>query len=151
MNILRNPIYIAFGFMALMAVGCQNSNVTDTVEESSALKPAPTVDCPDSRHAALEVDMVDLVSTPEKFEGVKIKTVGFYYRRFEHSALYPDRRDPDTTLFSEGVWLKGMHSFTDLSDHRVRVEGEFTTKSQGHLGQWPGSICVLKASTAAIK
>ncbi len=92
------------------------------------------------------VSIESLISNPTQFEGKSVVVTGYYYSRFEHSAIYPSQRDPDTSEWHDGLWLQGLSPFSNLSDRSVTVSGVFSSKSKGHLGQWPGSICVSSVS-----
>lgn len=138
-------IFLPACILVMAIVGCNDSSknlINDGLKEEVII---PGASCIDSDQKALEASMGNLASVPEKYEGLKVKTSGYYYRGFEHSALYPDRRDPDEISFSEGAWLMGMYPYTQFAGQMIEVEGEFSTKSRGHLGQWFGSICVVKA------
>jgi hypothetical protein len=88
------------------------------------------------------VDISTLISEPSRFEGKPVIVSGYYYSRFEQSAIYPSQRDPQNSDWSDGLWLSGLSPFSEFSDKHITVSGVFTRKEKGHLGQWPASICV---------
>lgn len=88
------------------------------------------------------VSIADLLSSPAQYEGKSVVVTGYYYSRFEHSAIYPDPRDPENSGMDDGLWLYGLSPFLEFDGRYLVVSGIFNSKNKGHLGQWPGSICV---------
>ena len=85
------------------------------------------------------VSMVQLLATPERYEGRLVRVKGVAHFEFEESVLYLHREDAENMNGSNGLWLStGGHD--ELSDVFVIVEGRFTARSHGHLGAWPGEI-----------
>jgi len=85
------------------------------------------------------VSIVQLLATPERYEGRLVRVKGVAHFEFEESALYLHREDAECMNSSNGLWLRtGGHD--DLSNAFVIVEGRFTARSHGHLGAWPGEI-----------
>ena len=85
------------------------------------------------------VSIIQLLATPERYEGRLVRVQGVAHFAFEESALYLHREDADCMNSSNGVWLDS-DARADLSDKFVIVEGRFTAKDHGHLGAWPGEI-----------
>jgi hypothetical protein len=106
---------------------------SEIFSSDACLPPAPT-----SESTSIE----SLISNPAQFEGKSVVVTGYYYSRFEHSAIYPSRRDPETSKWDDGLWLYGLSPFLKFYDRSVTVSGIFSSRNKGHLGQWPGSICV---------
>jgi len=104
-----------------------------TFSSDACLSPAPSSE---------SVSIANLISNPEKFEGKSVVVTGYYYSRFEHSAIYPTQRNADSSEWSDGLWVYGLSPFLEFDDQRVAVSGIFSSKNKGHLGQWSGSICV---------
>jgi hypothetical protein len=90
--------------------------------------------------APTRTSIVALLANPGQFEGKPIAVIGFYHESFEHSALYLSREDFRNSITSNGFWVANKVP-EPLNDHYVLLEGIFTAKSRGHLGQWPGVIC----------
>lgn len=85
------------------------------------------------------VSIIQLLATPERYEGRLIRVQGVAHFAFEESALYLHREDADCMNSSNGLWLRTA-ARDGLSDAFVIVEGWFTAKEHGHLGAWPGEI-----------
>jgi hypothetical protein len=87
----------------------------------------------------LSVSIIQLIATPERYEGKRVSVEGIAHFEFEESALYLHREDADCMNSSNGVWLDAP-ARPDLNDTFVVVVGRFTACSHGHLGAWPGEI-----------
>jgi len=86
------------------------------------------------------VTIEELLASPAKFEGRPVRIEGFYYSSFEHSAIYPNAEDGARFNTKRGLWvLEGLPE--RYKGKRVTVEGIFTARDHGHLGQWPATIC----------
>lgn len=99
-------------------------------------------ECPSTQGAAETVELADLAALPTAYEGKFIRVEGYYYDYFEHAALHPE---PEAEIYSgnfdEQVWVSNIDA--EYSRQRVQLTGIFTAKSQGHGGQWPGTLCVV--------
>jgi hypothetical protein len=94
---------------------------------------------------AVDVSLVALIATPEKFDGRKVRVIGAVRLAFERSALYLHREHMDLHLPSNAVWLSfGPDGPTPtqraLSGGYVGIEGVFSTQFKGHWGKYAGSI-----------
>lgn len=141
-------ISAALTIMLLMA-GCSRSERSNTNRPSdssvqSDLNSEACASVPKPQVVAIS----GLIANPDRFEGRAIIVSGFYYSSFEHSAIYPTERDPTTSTWQDGLWINGVSPFSSVSNEYVAVSGIFTSKQKGHLGQWPGSICVSSISKA---
>jgi hypothetical protein len=87
----------------------------------------------------LRVGMIQLLATPEKFDGKLIQVSGFLRLEFEGNALYLHEEDYRHHLFKNGVWVDLAQS-DSVNMHYVLIEGVFTATHHGHLGLFGGSI-----------
>ncbi|WP_202841312.1 hypothetical protein [Luteimonas saliphila] len=89
-----------------------------------------------------------LADAPDQYEGAYVQVSGYYYSYFEHSAIYSHpERELYAQNFRTGIWLFGVDD--SFSGKHVEVTGFFTHTIQGHLGQWPGSICATTVAETA--
>ena len=103
--------------------------------------------CPEASAYVQSVALPDLVASPETYEGKSIRVAGYYYSYFEHSAIYPTpEHEPYSKSFATGAWVLGGDD--DLTNQYVTMTGTFTKEFKGHLGQWPGTICVTSMAGA---
>jgi hypothetical protein len=89
-----------------------------------------------------DASIVELIATPEMFDGKRVRTVGFVHFEFEGNGLYLHKEDWTHSLYRNGLWVdlaKGV-SRTDCQDHYVLVEGTFRSGNRGHMGLWSGAV-----------
>ena len=86
--------------------------------------------------------MVELLASPELFDGKRIRTFGYVHLEFEGDALYLHKEDYAHSLYRNGLWvdLTNTVSRTDCQDRYVLVEGTFTSSDHGHMGLWSGAL-----------
>jgi hypothetical protein len=92
----------------------------------------------------IDVSVINLISTPEKYEGKFINVVGYLHLEYEGDGLYLHEEDMRHTLSKNSLCL----SFNDevaasakkYNNHYVIIEGFFTASSKGQLGMCSGTI-----------
>ena len=124
---------------AVLLVGCNPDGVQVDAKTSDFLS---MFNCPVASGTYQPVAIANLIANPALFEGKPVEISGYHISSFEHSAIYPTRQEPFSASFSEGVWTLISTDRNVSSEDRVTLRGIYTTKIRGHLGQWPGSICV---------
>ncbi len=88
-----------------------------------------------------DVSLVQLVATPERFDGKAVRVIGFLHLEPEGTALYLHSEDLIYTLVKNGVWVNPTADFKKkLSDRYVLIEGTFDARDHGHKGLWSGAI-----------
>ena len=94
--------------------------------------------------AARTVPMQELLADPGKFEGQRVRVVGFLLLEFEQNALYPTRDDFNNSVTEHALFLEltntQLRSSSKLNHGHVIVEGVFSAKNIGHGGMWTGSL-----------
>ena len=96
----------------------------------------------------LDVSMIQLIATPEKFHGKFVRIIGYLRLEFEGNGLYLHREDYLAAINKNGIWfdvtLETMKNPKKFTDRYVLVEGTFSARSYGHLGLWSGTISEVK-------
>ena len=96
----------------------------------------------------IDVSMVQLLATPDKFHGKFVRVIGYLHLEFEGNGLYLHSEDELAALPKKGLWFDGtietMKKPKDFTDQYVLVEGTFDAKSHGHMGMWSGTISGIK-------
>jgi len=91
-----------------------------------------------------DVSMVQLLATPEKFDGTVVRVFGFLRLEFEGDALYFHREDDVQGLTRNGIWVDRTdameHDANKLNSHYVLIEGVFDAEDHGHMGLFRGAI-----------
>ena len=104
-------------------------------------------DCPVATGTYEPAEIPNLISSPERLDGKAIKISGYYYSGFEHAGIYAEPQDPEKLYasdFTKGIWTLGADQ--KLSGKFVTLRGVYDAKGHGHLGQWPGTICVYSTT-----
>lgn len=97
------------------------------------------------RCVLLEVSMVELIASPEKFDGSRVRVIGFLKLEFEGDALYLHKDDYTHSLLRNGLWAdldekKLSKKATCRSGKYALVEAKFIAKNRGHMGLWSGAL-----------
>ena len=136
---------VCIAALATLLVGCNPERVNVSDEQRDVLA---IFRCPNASGVYESTTLEQVIANPARFQAKPINVSGFYHVSFENSAIYPA---PSAVMdFKRGLWLLGQ-SGDDLIGRRVTVRGVYDPgpndgQSQwprgGHLGQWPGAICV---------
>ena len=75
------------------------------------------------------VSMVELIATPERFNGQRVVVVGFAHLEFEGNALFLHKEDYDNGITKNSLRLSvprnGAEAWEALSGGYVRIEARF--------------------------
>ncbi|WP_447939824.1 hypothetical protein [Pseudoxanthomonas mexicana] len=136
---------LATVFTALLLAGCSSERVQIDHETADFLS---AFGCPSASGLYTQTTISALTSEPERFNGKPVKVSGYYTRSFEHSAIYPTPQDPFSADFSKGIWTLMSTEASPKNGDSATLRGVYITSTRGHLGQWPGSICVHSVSVS---
>ena len=93
---------------------------------------------------AEDVSMVQLIATPEKFDGKFVRVNGFLSLGFEGDSLYLHREDLVQDLVRNGIWVVRTEAMErdekKFNGHYVLIEGTFDAQHHGHMGLFGGVI-----------
>jgi hypothetical protein len=91
----------------------------------------------------LDVSMIQLIATPEKYQGKRVRMLAFLRLEFEGNALYLHKEDYQHAIYRNGLWIdlpKGVSTGKGLTNRYVIVEGLFDATRHGHMDLWSGAI-----------
>ena len=89
----------------------------------------------------LDVSIVQLIATPEKFDGKIVRIVGFMCIAFEGDAIYLHREDFEQSLVRNALWVNLPEDRDEsLSQKYVILEGTFDATDHGRMGLFSGAI-----------
>ena len=94
----------------------------------------------------LYVSMIQLIATPDAFDGKFVRIKGFVRIEHEGSSIYLHREDAEHGLYKNGLWLAVSDSATpgskeaEVKDRYALIEGQVNAKMTGHKGLWSGSV-----------
>lgn len=96
--------------------------------------------CPAPTTPPVPAAISSLIRRPSIADGTYILVTGYLCTGFEKSGLY---ETPSCSSSEEsGLWISGISSDVQFSGDRVEIVGMFDSTQRGHLGQWPGTVCV---------
>jgi len=129
-----------FGLFLLAVAGWVAAHAADGKGPAAGGKPGSSPQTP------LAVSLLQLIATPDAFEGKYVRVQGFVRIEHEGSAIYLHREDWEHMLTKNGLWLAASDSApegskeAEVNNRYALIEGVFTAKQKGHLGLWSGSI-----------
>jgi hypothetical protein len=94
---------------------------------------------------AREIEFRELLSFPEKYDGKRIRLLGYYHRAFESSCFTPSK-DSEHSYGKGRIWIGGRSTFADpakisnVNDKMVIAEGTFNLRRKGHMGAYVGTL-----------
>ena len=100
----------------------------------------PKIYYPTSEHIefSAEVSLVQLIATPERFDGKRVLIKAFVSLEFEGTAAYLHSDDFTHGLTANAIWLD-VHPSRGKPRYMV-LEGTFCATCGGHLGMFTGAL-----------
>lgn len=96
------------------------------------------------------VSMLQLISTPEKYDNKVLMVVGFLVIRHEGNILYLHKEDYEHGINKNGLWVvlepANKKEFTQLNNHYVQLLGTFRASNKGHMSLESGAIENIKSA-----
>jgi hypothetical protein len=92
-----------------------------------------------------DVSLINLIATPEKYQGKIVRVVGYLNLEFEGNAIYIHKEDYEHALLKNAVWIdfsrdEAAQNTKSFSKKYVILVGMFEMKDSGHMGLFSGSI-----------
>ena len=88
--------------------------------------------------------MIQLLATPERFDGKQVTIVGFVNIEFEGDSVYPSEGAYQDGIFTDAIWLdvpKAMADRREMFQRKyVFIEGRFSAHDHGHMGMFAGTL-----------
>lgn len=85
------------------------------------------------------VSLVQLLVQPERFQGKRVRLIGYAAFEFEQSAVFLHKEDSDVFNTSNALWIQAGLP-TPVGHYWILVEGVFDSTVTGHLGAYPGGL-----------
>jgi hypothetical protein len=89
-----------------------------------------------------DVSMIKLLADPTKYDGKRVRVVGYIHFEFEGNAIYLHKDDELHLVFKNGLWVQmasGIPS-EQCQDTYALIEGTFRAHNFGHMELWSGAI-----------
>lgn len=86
--------------------------------------------------------LINLIATPESYDGKKVQVIGVAVVRFEGTAVFLARDDAERGVRKNAIWLEleDLDKFKHLNGKYVVVQGTFVAAMKGHGGMYSGSL-----------
>jgi hypothetical protein len=101
------------------------------------------------------VSMVQLIATPEKFDGQEILVAGFLRLEFEGNCLYLHREDYEHLISKNAIWIVRNPVINAqrnaLNMHYVVLMGTFNATRKGHLSLNSGSLTDITGARLSVR
>ena len=122
--------------MRKISVACALLLLGSTISsDGQALRPQAPVEV---------VSLVQLIATPERFDGRLVAVTGYLHLEFEGEALYLHKEDSDQSIIKNALWVEGNPVLENLRSsldmHYVRVVGNFHSAYKGLYSAASGSL-----------
>jgi hypothetical protein len=94
---------------------------------------------------AQEVSLVQLIATPERYDGKTVRLIGYLHLEFEGDAIYLHRDDFMIGISNNAVWIdlpKDIKpaEIKTVNDHYVICTAQFVASNHGHMGMFSGAL-----------
>ena len=123
-----------------LLIGCARKDPVPSLRALEATDPPLALPNEEPANVAL----VALIANGAKWNGKRVRVVGYCSLRFEETVLYPHREDFDHRIFENGVWLRlgwpVPEKYGLLGGGYVSVVGVFDSESKGHMGGFSGEL-----------
>lgn len=86
------------------------------------------------------VSLLSLVANPERYDGRRVRIIGYLHLEFEGDELCPTVEFYRVADAASCIWIDATPQMRTLSDHYVIVEGQFSSSARGHLGAYNGAL-----------
>lgn len=92
-----------------------------------------------------EVSMLQLLGSPQRFDGKRVRVIGFLSLEFEGTALYLHQEDFDHVLSKNAIAIDAPRDLSPKQKHEVDsryalCEGIFRAKQRGHMGSFSAAL-----------
>ncbi len=96
-----------------------------------------------------QVSLVQLLATPERFDGKRVAVVGYCWLEFEGDAVYLSREDYVNRVFKNAIWLHVSReqrvAWKSIHGKYARLEGTLRAAEQGHGSMFTAELVDLAA------
>jgi hypothetical protein len=94
---------------------------------------------------AEEVSIVQLIATPERYDGKIVRLIGYLHLEFEGDAIYLHREDFDRGIYENSVWINLPNDIKPgqrqaVNGHYVICTARFVAGRHGHMGMFAGEL-----------
>ncbi len=92
------------------------------------------------------VSIVELLANPTKYDGKRVRIIGFLNLEFEGNAIYLHQDDALHSITANGLWVEIANNVRQQTNQNCKsknyalLEGRFAATNRGHGGAWSSAI-----------
>lgn len=86
------------------------------------------------------VSLINLIASPEKFDGKRVSVSGIMCMQYEETVLYLSYDDYDNMVTKNSIWIDVDSENTELNKVPVIIEGTYHKVNDGFINMCSGSI-----------
>jgi hypothetical protein len=97
---------------------------------------------------AIEVSIINLIATPEIYDGKLVRVIGIGKVKFESNGLYLSKEDYKKAVTKNALWIDvdeerlgiTYENLQKSNGKHVLIEGIFNSRGKGHFDRYSGAI-----------
>jgi hypothetical protein len=116
---------------------------TTYAQGSEPLPPNCSEQSPGGGCAMYDVSIVELIANPAKYDGKRVRLMGYIHFEFEGNGIYLHKDDHQFSLGYNGLWVEWAARATrssECQDTYALIEGTFRASHRGHMGLRSGAV-----------
>jgi hypothetical protein len=90
------------------------------------------------------ISLLQLIVTPERYDGKRVAVEGFLHLEFEGNAIYLNQNDYAHAITKNSIWVQRNPvvngKYQQVNSHYVIIVGTFDAKNKGHMSMCSGSL-----------
>jgi len=90
------------------------------------------------------ISILQLIVTPEKYDGKAVTFEGFLHLEFEGNAIFLSQSDSVHGISKNAIWVTRNAvinaKYQQINSHYVIITGTFDAKSKGHMSLCSGTL-----------
>lgn len=91
-----------------------------------------------------DVSIIELIATPNKFNGQHVRLIGYAVFGFEVSGIFLSANDSKHSIMKNALWISlnqiEFNKYKKLNEQYILLEGIFNSSEKGHFGMYSGAI-----------
>jgi hypothetical protein len=123
-------------FLIFIQISCnQKSEVSEKQNDETGIKSTSN-----------NISMINLIASPEKYNGKKIKIIGFVNAEFGKNGVYLSKDDYENSIYKNGILISQPESVRknildkNLDKRYMYIEGTFKMNEADYNGPWSGKL-----------
>ncbi|MFP5236501.1 MAG: hypothetical protein ACLGSD_11415 [Acidobacteriota bacterium] len=95
-----------------------------------------------------DVSMIQLIANPQRYDGKRVRIIGFLHLEFEGDSIYLHREDFEFGITKNALWIDVPRDMTpdqikSVNDNYVICTGTFAAGMHGHMGLNSGEVAKI--------